>query len=874
MSTQTTTYSTPGTNTYTAPALLLNGSVQATVAGAAGGNSSPAGPGSPGGAPGATGGKGGQVVGTVPVAAGRTLTAVVGAQAGAGEHAGGTGAASVAPSSAGGHGGGSSAVLSGATPLVEAGGGGGAGGASGTATGGAGGKGGLSPSNGANGPTGAYNGTSGAGGGGGGHQGAGSNAPHATSDGNGGIAPGGAGDSGASPGTGPAGGGAGGKSYADPSVGSPVFTDGNRAGNGIIILVATVADPPYVPTLTAPGAGAYLDSFAAGVTFSWTYNPGTDSGVQNAYVLRVLISGVYKYWNATSGLFQGSIVWNSSALHTVTVPAGILPDGVSYNWSVATQEAHYNLQSPFASDSVFTASAQPTVTVTGPSGTISTAQPAVTWTEILGGGLSQTSFRVVVYTQAVTLQPGFSPGVTTATVDSGVISTAALSWPIPTALAQGNWVAYVQIVETGAVSSAWASSAFTITYPGPATPTLTATPGTAATGAPIVTLLVTAHDNLLSTDDASFEGSVGTWQPGANTTIAQSSTQALDGSESMKLTAAALGTISAEVATGAYPITGGVSYAAVAALRSAATARSCTIGIAWYNNAGALISTSTGTPVNDTTSGWTQATAVGVAPGTAVYAAPIVTIASEVASGAHYVDEAGLFAAAAAPAWTRGGLVPLDTVSIVSSDDGGATWQAVRDGTGIPVPSITQQVTIVDPEPLFGVPRLYSATISANVTTPVVATVTSTPATATATVTSTNWWLTDPQDPTTALALHRAGTVAASLSTIQSPISFQKTRTESMGVFYAFGRPNAIVQRGTVQSPSFTLNALIEGAAEAATFLSLCDRQATLLLRSDMGDGWYIAIGPDLPESILRATDRIANPWALASVACTVTDRP
>lgn len=698
MSTQTTTITAPGSTTYTAPATLLNGAVVATVYGAPGGIFS-----------GGVLAKSGRVAGTVTVAPSGALTCVVGDVitfgTSHGQHIGGGG--STGSIGVGAHGGGSSAVLAGATVLLEAGGGGGQG-----YNGATGGTGGLHPTGGNASSAGT---TKGGGGGGGGHQGVGS-AGGTAGTGAGGAAPGGGGQTGGTPG---GGGGAGGTSFAAASgVSSVSYADGVGSGAASITVVATVADPPLAPTLTAPAPGAYLDSNAAGVPFTWTYQPAVDSGTQTGYALRVLISGSYQYWNATSVAFQGSIVWNTTTNHFVAVPAGLLPDGVSYNWSVATQESHYSLQGPFASDSVFTASAMPTVAVTAPAGSIATATPTVTWTEVLGGGLTQTSFRVVVYTLAVTLAGGFSPGVTTPTVDSGVVSSAALSWAVPTALAQGNWVVYVQVVETGAVASNWSSSAFAIAYSGPAAPTLTATAGNdPATGAPTVTLLAQGND------------------------------------------------------------TGG------------------------------------------------------------------------------------------------SGFVGISLMSITSSDDGGTTWTPVRNATNVPVPAVGQQVTVVDYEARFGIPRLYSAVVSANITTPTVATVVSSPGTATAVDSSPNFWLSDPNDPTAALALHRLGSVGV-MSTLNSPISFQLTSTESLGVFYAFGRPNAIVQRGTIQAPTFTLNFLLEGAAEAGMFQSLVNRQATLLVRSDMGDAWYVVLGPDVPASTLRAVDRIVNPYTVVSVMCTVVDRP
>lgn len=895
MSTQTTTYTTAGSHTYTAPATLLGGSVVVTVYGSPGANI----------AGGPAGAHGGKVIGTVTVAPGGTLTAIVGDTGTNGQHAGAAGSAGGGGGVTGAHGGGSSAILN-ATPtlLLEAagGGGGGGGGIANDATGGAGGAGGLTFGHGTAGARlgalGIFRG--GGGGGGGGNQGVGS-AGRTGSTGAGGATVGQGGDSAVSITNTEAGGGggAGGSSFAaGAGVSAVTFTDGGSVTAGSVVIVATVADAPLAPTLVSPTNGAYVDSNGAGVTFDWTYNPGTNSGSQNAYALRVSQDGAaYQYWNATSVALQAGIVWNASSSSAVAVPAGKLADGHVYTWSVATQESDFSLQGTFASDLLFNANAQPTATVTAPSGTISVAAPTVVWSEVLGGGLSQTAFRVVIYTAAVVAGGGFSPGVTTGTVDSGVVSSAALSWPVPggTPLTQGAWVAYVQITETGSIVSQWASSAFTVAYDPPASPSLTGVVTNAPTGLPTVTLTVTAFDNLLSADDASFEASLGTFTAGANTTAVQSATQAEDGANSMRLTATASGSVVASTSSTVYAVTGGNGYAAMASFRAAATARSCTVAIAWFTAGNSLISTSTSGTATDSTSAWTVASIAATAPGTAAFAKITVTVAGCAAAEIHYVDEVGLYLAGAVPLWSRGGLIGIQLASIVYSDDGGNTWLPLRGATLVGVPTSTEQITAVDYESLFGPTRQYQATISANVTTPVPGTVTSVPSSVfAATIPSGPWWLTDPLDPTTALQFSRLGTSGgtslfqissggAATTTVQVPISAEFDSAETMGVFSGWGNPNPIIQRGTVQSKTFMVAGYIVGYAQYAIWQSLTGRvpmsngqvrQRTLLLRSDMGDAWYVAVGPSLADQLLRAPDRVTSPQWIITIPCIVTSKP
>ena len=893
MSKQTTTYTTPGSNAYTAPATLLNGSVAVTVDGSPGAAAS-----------GVNGGKGARVVGTCPIAASGTATAVVGDTGTNGQHAGGAGNAGTGGGTAGAHGGGSSGFTVGATLLIEAGGGGGAGGAKSSASGGAGGKGGLSAGNGGTGGSvsNAGSGDGGAGGGGGGNQGVGQAAPSSTiSNGSpapGGTAPGGAGvQEAAGANFFGGGGGAGGKSFAGGTVSGVTYSDGLVSAAQVQV-VATVADAPLAPTLTAPANGASIDINAVGATFTWTYNPGTDSGSQSAYALRVSQDGgAYQYWNATSQAFQGTIVWNTQSSTSVVVPAAKLADGHTYTWSIATQENHYSLQGPFASDNTFTGTAQPTATITAPAGTVSVASPTVVWTEVLGGGDVQTAFRVVIYTQAVTGQPGFSPGVTTPTVDSGVVSSAAVSWAVPgaSALAQGNWVAYVQITETGSLVSAWASSSFTVAYDPPAKPLLSATPGIdPPTGIPTITLVVTGQDNIVSADDASFENSVGTWVAGANTTIVQSPTFADDGSDSLKLTATALGSVTANTATGisAYPVVGSTNYAATAAFRAGSTGRTFTLGINWYTAAGALISTSTGTGVADVTTGWTVATVAATAPSNAAFAGLVVTGASLAASEVHYLDEVGLFNETTAPAWTRGGLVGSQVIVLQRSIDGGNTWTSVR-GPYPAVPTTTQQITVVDWEAPFGVNLVYQAFVTAAVTTPTPGTITSPAATSSTVQTSVpgTWMLTDPLDTTISLPFSRLGTSgstnealngsSAADTSVRVPISVEFDTSETMGIFEGWNNPNPIIQRGTIYKPTFTVAGYITGYTAYATWQSLTGRdgkavprQHTLLMRDDMGRAWYVVVGPSLADQLLRAPDRTVNPQWIITIPCIVTAAP
>src|SRR5207237_3596432 len=112
---------------------------------------------------------------------------------------------------------------------------------------------------------------------------------------------------------------------------------------------------------------------------------------------------------------------------------------------------------PFATAFVLHAQVAPTVVVNNPTGAQTISKPTISWTPTLAGGTSQTAYRAVVYNAAQYGAGGFTPGSGASVWDSGVVASAATSVVIPTMLSVGTFRAYVQITETGAETSAWAS---------------------------------------------------------------------------------------------------------------------------------------------------------------------------------------------------------------------------------------------------------------------------------------------------------------------------------------------------------------------------------------------------------------------------------
>ena len=689
-------YTTPGTYTYTVPAGVI--SVGITVQGGSGGAGVLENSGTITTPP--AGGLGGLVTASIPVTGGQVLTIVVGSAGNAGNyyppgslnpgaagyHSGGAGGGT-SGQGASGAGAGSSAVL-GAGPVLYAEAGGGGAGGSGysvatTGGAGAGGNGGSSTGIGIAGSTSPTAGAWGTGGGGAtqsadgaagtgvpgsgvangnpGSSGTGGNGTTCASmgviavaggGGGGGFFGGGSGGSAYSnAGYGGGGGGGGGASWAGNGATSIVYSTAGAAGNGSVT-VTPLNSAPNAPTLVSPVNGAYLDA-SGGLTCQAVYN-STDGTNQNAYAARLKSTGGYTYYNAGSNTMQGTIVWNSTSTvpggtFSFTFPASALSNGTTYNWSAASQESA-GIQGPFASDFTVNAQAPPTLVVTGPTGSIVVPSPVVTWTTTPPSGATQSAYRVVIYTAAQQGIPGFTPGASPSTWDSGTLTGAAqnitVGVPLPNLV---TYYAYVQVTETGGLSSAWQFTTFTTAFDPCATATVTAAAGTdGTTGCPLVAVTVAGNNNLLSFDDASFEGAVGSWVGGTNTTATQSLAQFKDGTASMLLTPTGAGALVAALALDFYtafyvPVAPNTSYLVQASFRAGTTARSCNVECDWYTAAGVLISPSVSANVTDSTSAWVVASETVTSPGTAAYARLLVNVAGvSGSSDVHYVDTVGL----------------------------------------------------------------------------------------------------------------------------------------------------------------------------------------------------------------------------------------
>lgn len=586
--------------------------------------------------------------------------------------------------------------------------------------------------------------------------------------------------------------------------------------------------PPGAPTLLTPTSGTYIEMSGATPTFSWQYNAGNAQGGQTNFAIRQKISGAgsYQYYNVGTASWQSGIIWNAQTAQSFTFPTGKWVDGNIYNWSVATQDA--GGQGAFASDFTLTAQAIPVVTALLPSGTIAATKPVVTWSVSYPSGATETSYQVRTFSAAQYGAGGFNPATSSPTDDSGVVSSSSTTqYQIQTALPAGtSYRSYIQVVETGAEPSGFvAYSPYTVTLDLPPTPTLTAVATTdPSTGCPMIQLTAQSLINLLSSVDASFESGIGTYG-GTNAALAQSSTQALDGSFSLRLTASSAANMSA--ASGFYVVLPLTQYSLGAYFRASSTVRSVSVTINWFDSTHTIISASTGSTVSDTNSGWTQAIVTATSPSNAAYATLQVNVISPANTEIHYVDEVGFFPGSSAT-WTAGGFAATAGIVILRSD--GVYVRNASPANPAPLSNAIapDQAIVNDYEATPLVAYTYKALLQATGSQGLVQSAYST--SAGASLSTTAWWELDPTNP--------AGAVSA------QPIQWNPSNTEQSTAHQVLGQATMNIIASAMMGIDMTATMEVFSVAVYAAFYVLLTSQKTIFFSDPFGFSYYFRIAP------------------------------
>ena len=337
--------------------------------------------------------------------------------------------------------------------------------------------------------------------------------------------------------------------------------------------------------------------------------------------------------------------------------------------------------------------AQPTVTVTAPSGTITdTTFPSVTWTYADTDGDPQSAYEIKVFDSTTYGSGSFSADTSTPTVETGIVASSNDGQTLEADLADGTtyraYVRVAQLVNGANYFSSWAYSQFTIDVDAPATPLLSAF-FDSTIGA--ITVTVFGRTNVLSANQASLETNTTGWAAVSNCAIARSTAQASSGNASLELTASASGDMTASTTTATkFTVTPNQEFSAIADFRAGTTSRTTQVGIRYLNSAGSTISTTYGTGISDTSSAWVTASATVLAPPTATHAQVFVKITSAGSGEVHYVDKIA-FHSGDMPVFTRGGFSNFK-FDVERSDDG-VTYTTVRNS---PITADSSQISEIN----------------------------------------------------------------------------------------------------------------------------------------------------------------------------------
>lgn len=337
--------------------------------------------------------------------------------------------------------------------------------------------------------------------------------------------------------------------------------------------------------------------------------------------------------------------------------------------------------------------AQPSVTVTAPSGSITnTSFPSVVWTYSDADGDPQSAYEIKIFDSTTYSAGTFSADTSTPTVETGIVASSNNGQTLEADLANSTtYRAYVRVAQllNGAnYFSDWAYSQFSLAVDAPATPTISAF-YESNTGS--VTLTIFGRTNFLNANQASLETNTDGWVALTNCSITRSTSQASSGSASLALTASASGDMVATTTTAtAFTVTANNEFSATAEFRADSTVRSTAVGIVWRNSSGATISTAYGTVETDSSSAWNQCTVTATAPAMATTALVAVKVVSAGSGEIHYVDKIA-FHAGDSPFWTRGGFSTF-SFDVERSDDSGTSYTAIRNS---PVTASSSQIASI-----------------------------------------------------------------------------------------------------------------------------------------------------------------------------------
>lgn len=370
--------------------------------------------------------------------------------------------------------------------------------------------------------------------------------------------------------------------------------------------------------------------------------------------------------------------------------------------------------------------------------------------------------------------------------------------------------------------------------------------------------------NLLDSDTASAEQSIGTWTPLSNCTIAQVTDigNTAAGTGILRLTAAAAGEVA--VATGGasnpHAVTAGEPYTVLASLRAHAASRTGRLVISWYDDNGYTGKQVFSGVTNLTNNAWVALPALTVIVPAGITNATVEVHGVGLAAGEFLDVDAVSFAHGTGSAWKPGMGVERQPM-VEYSDDDEVTWQWVRQVTFTPYDPVTRLATVYDYEAPPNTERKYRARTSVNDPwTP--AELLSEPSdSVAATLPNDLWLLKDPLANAPGLVVSQRGDLDMTASTSQEVAEVQ-------------GRSTAVVLSDVPGGESLSLSLTVQGNDDWVAFEKMRKIGHALLLQSDMTDQWYVIFTGDRKATLLYTSSRKENPARVVEVTAVEVERP
>lgn len=175
--------------------------------------------------------------------------------------------------------------------------------------------------------------------------------------------------------------------------------------------------------------------------------------------------------------------------------------------------------------------------------------------------------------------------------------------------------------------------------------------------------------NILTANQASIETDASGWATDTNVTIAQSATQVLSGTFSLRLRSVAAGDMAARTTPtnqAGLAVVPGDHIVGIASFRAGATGRNVRVDLEWRDSGGTLLSRTNGATVADLTTGWVQASVTGIAPSLAAFVTlRAYVVGTTAANEDHFVDQASIRRGSTTD-WVPGGTAATNVERMVT----------------------------------------------------------------------------------------------------------------------------------------------------------------------------------------------------------------